>query len=313
MIHNALSPLFVAALAPPQVVHVGKAVCTEPGCFQHLAGKDSRSKWQIGYAVADVTKLVVVDADVMGMSPSFAMGEGAAEPVVGQAEAYCKQWQLGMAGRGRGRQWPPKLLGGNDPTPVADACELGRQRARTLDDLVVAVERGKESRIAAVQQALAMTYAGGSGFEAFTGFDQVLGKDKWLGKAELLGALRKNCGGDAYVLQLRGDSVDAYAQLGDTSGGLDCKPLGRGEGQVWPDPRKSVVVVSNGTDHFNGVCHGGREEPEDEWRMAVPKNAQLDKWLNGWGVDLWPSTGNGFCGYESLSVSAALAGRNLCE
>ena len=245
------------------------------------------------------------------MSPTFAVGGGAAEPVVGQAEAYCKQWQLGMAGRGRERQWPPKLLGGNATRYVADACELGRQRARALDDMVMAVARGKESRIAAVQQALAMTFRKGSPFEAFTGFDQVLGKEHWLGKAEMLGALRKNCGGDAYVLQLRGDSVDAYAQLGATSGGLDCKPLGRGEGQVWPDPRKSVVVVSNGIDHFNGVCQGGREKPEDEWCMAVPKNAQLDLWLMAWGVDLWPSTGRGFCGYESLSVSAALARRKL--
>ena len=102
-------------VAPPQVVHVGRAVCTEPGCFQHLPGKDPRSKWQIGYAMDDITELVVVSADVLGMSPTFAMGEGAAEPVVGQAEVYCKQWQLGMAGRGRERQWPPKLLGAPAP------------------------------------------------------------------------------------------------------------------------------------------------------------------------------------------------------
>ena len=250
------------------------------------------------------------------MSPSFAMGEGAAEPVVGQAEAYCKQWQLGMAGRGRGRQWPPKLLGGNDPTPVADACELGRQRARALDDLVVAVERGKVKRIAAVEQAQRLTNHRGNPTTPFTSFGQRLQRNLWLGKVEVLRAMHRNAGGDAFVLQLRegSRSWEAHALVGGTESNLHAKPLEqRGEGVVWPNPRSSVVIISNGRDHYNGVCHRGHEKPEDEFPLFVEKNAQLDEWLNCWGVDLWPSTGNGFCGYESLSVSAALAGRKLCE
>ena len=65
--------------------------------------------------------------DVLGMSPAFVMGQGAAKKVLGQAEKYCKQWQLGMAGRGRGGQWPPKLLGAT--TPHVSQAAQPRQRS----------------------------------------------------------------------------------------------------------------------------------------------------------------------------------------
>ena len=87
--------------------------------------------------------------DVLGMSPAFVMGQGAAKKVLGQAEKYCKQWQLGMAGRGRGGQWPPKLLGARTPVCVPDACALGQRRCRALDELVAAADADKILRIAA--------------------------------------------------------------------------------------------------------------------------------------------------------------------
>ena len=266
--------------------------------------------------MADVTELVVSAVDVLGMSPEFVMRQGAAKEVLGQAEKYCKQWQLGMAGRGRGGQWPPKLLGATTPVSVADACALGQRRCKALDELVAAADADKVKRIAAVEQAQRLTNHRGNPTTPFTSFGQQLPRNLWVGKLEVLRAMEKNAGGDAFVLQLREGSVswEAHALVGGTKSNLHAKPLEQcGEGVVWPNPRSSVVIISNGRDHYNGVCHRGHAKPEDEFPMFVGKNAQLDEWLNCWGVDLWPSTGNGFCGYESLSVSAALAGRKLCE
>ena len=114
------------------------------------------------------------------------------------------------------------------------------------------------------------------------------------------------------MLVLRGAGVDAYALAqGDTSGEPVAHTLG--EDHVWPNPRRSVVVVFNGTDHFNGVCQGGgQKKPEEEQGMGLGRTCeQLEQWLEHWGVDLWPSTGRGFCAFESLGVSAALATRKL--
>ena len=116
----------------------------------------------------------------------------------------------------------------------------------------------------------------------------------------------------AALLVLREAGVDAYALAqGDTTGEPVAHTLG--EDHVWPNPRRSVVVVFNGTDHFNGVCQGGgQKKPEEEQGMGLGRTCeQLEQWLEYWGVDLWPSTGRGFCAFESLGVSAALAKRKL--
>ena len=86
-------------------------------------------------------------------------------------------------------------------------------------------------------------------------------------------------------------------------------PLGRGDGEAWPDPRGAVVVVYNGANHFNGVCPAGHLKPLSELPLPIQASPLLREWLADHAVTLWPATGRGYCGYESWSVSAALAGR----
>ena len=39
--------------------------------------------------------------------------------------------------------------------------------------------------------------------------------------------------------------------------------------------------------------------------MGITTNKVVDDWLEHHGCVLWPSTGKGFCGYESLAMSRA--------
>ena len=43
----------------------------------------------------------------------------------------------------------------------------------------------------------------------------------------------------------------------------------------------------------------------DEAGLGITTNKVVDDWLEHYGCVLWPSTGKGFCGYESLAMSRA--------
>ena len=43
----------------------------------------------------------------------------------------------------------------------------------------------------------------------------------------------------------------------------------------------------------------------DEVGLSITTNKVVDDWLAHYGCVLWPSTGKGFCGYESLAMSRA--------
>ena len=77
-------------------------------------------------------------------------------------------------------------------------------------------------------------------------------------------------------------------------------------GKCFPDPRKTTVIIYNGTNHYCGVVGAGTaEKPGDEDGLSITTPKIVDDWLEHHGCVLWPSTGKGFCGYESLAMSRA--------
>ena len=77
-------------------------------------------------------------------------------------------------------------------------------------------------------------------------------------------------------------------------------------GKCFPDPRKTTVIVHNGKDHYCGVVGAGTaKKPRDEVGLSITTNKVVDDWLAHYGCVLWPPTGKGFCGYESLAMSRA--------
>ena len=53
------------------------------------------------------------------------------------------------------------------------------------------------------------------------------------------------------------------------------------------------------------VSAGTAEKPRDEVGLSITTYKVVDNWLEHYGCVLWPSTGKGFCGYESLAMSRA--------
>ena len=53
------------------------------------------------------------------------------------------------------------------------------------------------------------------------------------------------------------------------------------------------------------VGAGTVEKPDDEDGLSITTNDVVDDWLEHCGCVLWPSTGRGVCGYESLAMSRA--------
>ena len=67
-----------------------------------------------------------------------------------------------------------------------------------------------------------------------------------------------------------------------------------------------TVIIHNGSNHYCGVVGvGTAKKPHSERRMGIMTNKVVDDWLGYHGCVLWPSTGRGFCGYESLAMSRA--------
>ena len=67
-----------------------------------------------------------------------------------------------------------------------------------------------------------------------------------------------------------------------------------------------TVIIHNGSNHYCGVVGvGTAKKPHSERRMGIMTNKVVDDWLEHHGCVLWPSTGRGFCGYESLAMSRA--------
>ena len=65
-------------------------------------------------------------------------------------------------------------------------------------------------------------------------------------------------------------------------------------------------IIYNGSNHYCGVVGAGTaEKPGDEDGLGITMNDVVDDWLEHYGCVLWPSTGKGFCGYESLAMSRA--------
>ena len=77
-------------------------------------------------------------------------------------------------------------------------------------------------------------------------------------------------------------------------------------GKCFPDPRKTTVIIHNGSNHYCGVVGTGTTEKlHSEGRTGMTTNKVVDDWLKHHGCVLWPSTGKAFCGYESLAMSWA--------
>ena len=83
-------------------------------------------------------------------------------------------------------------------------------------------------------------------------------------------------------------------------------PLGRGNGECWPDPRAELVFLYNGSNHFCGLCPCGWPKPAIEGTMGAGSCPELHEWLAFYTVDIWPSTPLGFCGAESIAMSRML-------
>ena len=96
-------------------------------------------------------------------------------------------------------------------------------------------------------------------------------------------------------------------------GGIKNAFLGQGDGELDPDPRKILTIIYNGRNHFCAVTSKGKLKPRSEGSMGAGPTAntsgmprRLREWLARHNCELWESTPNGYCGYESIAVSLLL-------
>ena len=139
--------------------------------------------------------------------------------------------------------------------------------------------------------------------------------DEWMEVTEALESYESVC-----VIHVRGRSTKAQMQARVRSGskrvrggGIKNALLGKGDGELDPDPRKILTIIYNGRNHFCAVTSKGKLKPESEGSMGAGPNSnksgmpnRLRAWLARHDCELWESTPNGYCGYESIAVSLLL-------
>ena len=133
-------------------------------------------------------------------------------------------------------------------------------------------------------------------------------KEMWLDANEALTAFKNTEFNSVCVITVSGkDAKVAIAVQGEKQFCLEQgKYLTGPRGKCFPDPRKTTVIIYNGTNHYCGVVGAGTaEKPGDEDGLSITTPKIVDDWLEHHGCVLWPSTGKGFCGYESLAMSRA--------
>ena len=151
------------------------------------------------------------------------------------------------------------------------------------------------------------------GGEDFVDFSSQTGE--WMAVTEALESYKSVC-----VIHVRGRSVRAQVQAPvhcgskrRRGGGIKNELLGPGEGELDPDPRKILTIIYNGRNHFCAVTSKGKLKPGSEGSMGAGPAAnpsgmprRLREWLARHNCELWESTPNGYCGYESIAVSLLL-------
>ena len=139
--------------------------------------------------------------------------------------------------------------------------------------------------------------------------------DEWMEVTEALESYESVC-----VIHVRGRSAKAQMQARVRSGskrarggGIKNALLGQGDGELDPDPRKILTIIYNGRNHFCAVASKGKLKPGSEGSMGAGPTAntsamprRLREWLARHNCELWESTPNGYCGYESIAVSLLL-------
>ena len=133
-------------------------------------------------------------------------------------------------------------------------------------------------------------------------------KEMWLDANEALTAFKDTEFNSVCVITVSGRHAKvAIAVQGEKQFCLEQgKYLTGPRGKCFPDPRKTTVIIYNGTNHYCGVVGAGTaEKPGDEDGLSITTPKIVDDWLEHHGCVLWPSTGKGFCGYESLAMSRA--------
>ena len=129
--------------------------------------------------------------------------------------------------------------------------------------------------------------------------------DQWMEVTEFLCAFSASTGRPAHVIVNKGAAAPrVFSMIPGANEQLD-----RTLSDANPDPSTELVIVWNGSNHFNGLAPPGWVKPKGEGGLGVGRVGKgMASWLRRRNCALWHSTPKGFCGYESAAMSLRFLG-----